>query len=47
MEKIAIITDSCAEVPKEYVEKDEIYVVLMLVQGENKEYKDSNRHSKT
>ena len=40
MEKIAIITDSCADVPKEYVEKYDIYVMPMMVQGENKEYKD-------
>lgn len=40
MEKIAIITDSCADVPKEYVEKYGIYVMPMVVQGNGKEYKD-------
>ena len=40
MEKIAIITDSCADVPKEYVEKYDIYVMPMMVQGQDREYKD-------
>lgn len=40
MEKIAIITDSCADVPKEYVDKYNIYVMPMVVQCEDKEYKD-------
>ena len=40
MDKIAIITDSCADVPKEYVEKYDIYVIPMMVQGQDREYKD-------
>ena len=40
MEKIAIITDSCSDVSKEYREKYDIYVLPMVVQHNEKEYKD-------
>lgn len=40
MEKIAIITDSCADVTQENREKYDIYVVPMVVTNGDKEYKD-------
>ncbi len=40
MEKIAIITDSCADVTPEAKEKHDIYVVPMVVQNGDAEYKD-------
>ena len=38
--KIAILTDSCADVPKEYADKYHIYTVPMLITCEDGEYKD-------
>lgn len=38
--KIAILTDSCADVPEEYVFKYHIYTVPMLITCEDGEYKD-------
>lgn len=40
MEKIAIITDSCGDVPQEYIDKYDIYVLPMVVLCNGKEYKD-------
>lgn len=40
MEKVAIITDSCADVPQEYVEKYDIYVLPMVVLCDGEEFKD-------
>lgn len=40
MEKIAIITDSCADVAPEYRERYDIFVLPMVVQCEDKEYRD-------
>ena len=38
--KIAILTDSCADVPEEYVFKYHIYTVPMLITCKDGEYKD-------
>lgn len=38
--KIAIITDSCADVPKELREKYDIYVLPMIISCQDGEYKD-------
>lgn len=40
MEKIAILTDSCGDIPKEYIEKYDIYVLPIIIQCDNHEYKD-------
>lgn len=40
MEKIAIVTDSCADVPQEYKEKYDIYTVPMMITSNNRSYKD-------
>lgn len=40
MEKIAIITDSCSDIPQEFVEKYDIYVLPMVVICDEGEYKD-------
>lgn len=40
MEKVAIITDSCADVPAEYIEKYDIYVLPMVVLCDGEEFKD-------
>lgn len=40
MEKIAIITDSCADVAQEYRDKYDIYVLPMVILSEDKEYHD-------
>lgn len=39
-EKIAILTDSCCDVPKEYVEKYHMYVVPLKVVYKDREYLD-------
>ncbi|WP_302826770.1 DegV family protein, partial [Anaerofustis stercorihominis] len=39
-EKIAIITDSGTDVPKKYVDKYNMYVVPLIVNYNNKSYKD-------
>lgn len=41
MEKIAILTDSCGDVPQEYKEKYDIYVLPIVIECNQKEYKDS------
>ncbi len=40
MEKIAIITDSCADVAQEYRDKYDIYVLPMVILNGEKEYHD-------
>lgn len=40
MEKIAIVTDSCADVPQEYKEKYDIYTVPMMITSNNRSYRD-------
>lgn len=40
MDKIAIITDSCGDVPQEYREKYDIYVLPIAIQCGEQEYKD-------
>lgn len=40
MEKIAIITDSCSDIAKEYAEKNNIFIIPMVVQTKDGEYKD-------
>lgn len=40
MEKIAIMTDSCADIPQEYINQYPIFVLPIIIQCENKEYKD-------
>lgn len=40
MEKIAIITDSCGDVPQKYKEKYDIYVLPITIECGNHEYKD-------
>lgn len=39
-EKVAIITDSCADVPKEWVERYSIFVLPMRIVCEDGEYRD-------
>lgn len=39
-EKVAILTDSCCDVPKEYVEKYHMYVVPLKVVYKDREYLD-------
>ena len=40
MEKIAILTDSCADVPQYYQEKYHIYTVPMMVTSNDRSYRD-------
>lgn len=40
MENIAIITDSCADVPKEFVERHNIFVLPMIIHCEEGELRD-------
>lgn len=40
MEKIAILTDSCADIPQDYQEKYHIYTVPMIVSTNNQAYRD-------
>lgn len=40
MEKIAIITDSCGDVPQIYREKYDIYVMPIMIQCGDEEYRD-------
>ncbi len=40
MEKIAIITDSCGDIPNHWIDKYNIYVIPVLVQCGDREYKD-------
>lgn len=40
MEQIAIVTDSCADVPEEWREKYNIYVLPMVITCQDGEYKD-------
>lgn len=40
MEKIAIITDSCADVPSEYANKYHIHIIPMIVSTHDRSYKD-------
>lgn len=40
MEKIAILTDSCADVPQEFINQYHIYTVPMMVTTENQSYRD-------
>ena len=40
MEKIALITDSCADIPAEYRNKYDIHVVPLIIQTIDGEYKD-------
>ncbi len=39
-EKIAILTDSCCDVPKELVEQYHMYVLPLKIVYKNKEYSD-------
>ena len=39
-DKIAIITDSCSDVPKELIEKYNIFMLPMLITCEDGQYKD-------
>lgn len=39
-EKIAVITDSCADVPKEYVEKYNLFILPMIIHCNDGELKD-------
>ncbi len=41
MEKIALITDSCADIPVSYRNKYDIHVVPLIIQSRDGEYKDS------
>lgn len=40
MEKIAIVTDSCGDVPQEYIDKYNIYVLPIVVQCYDGEFRD-------
>lgn len=40
MEKIAIVTDSCADVPQEFIDRYHIYTVPMMVSTETQSYRD-------
>lgn len=40
MERIAILTDSCADVPQKYKEQYHIYTVAMMVTANNHSYRD-------
>lgn len=40
MEKIAVITDSCADVPADIVEKYNIFVIPMMINCQDGEYRD-------
>ncbi len=40
MEKVAIITDSCADVAQEYRDQYDIYVLPMVILSEDREYHD-------
>lgn len=41
MEKIALITDSCADIPAQYRDKYDIHVVPLIIQTIDGEYKDT------
>lgn len=40
-EKIAVITDSCADVPAEFVEKYNMFILPMRITSNGKEYRDN------
>ena len=41
MEKIALITDSCADIPAQYRDKYDIHVVPLIIQTKDGEFKDT------
>lgn len=40
MEKIAILTDSCSDIPQDYQNQYDIYVLPIMIQCDHHEYKD-------
>lgn len=40
LEKIAVLIDSCADVPQEFIDKYHIYTVPMMVVSESMSYRD-------
>lgn len=40
VDKIAVITDSCADVPKEYIDKYNIFILPMVINCSDGEYRD-------
>lgn len=40
MEKIAIVTDSCSDIPQQYKEQYDIYVLPIIIECNQQEYKD-------